>query len=231
MQINPRDCLQQLKLLFPGLKLPFNTAVKLLYAFAKIVILANEVPKYETVGVIELHAQRFSESVQFCGHVRTQGSQYDATVKTLEETFHNTASVHAEHIGDDPPDTYPASVKNFLNPVARPGALRNELAAMTAHTAQVAKQLRRNVAGTAEGKLTDPGEPYAVGHIGLSAPELLYLFRVYEQRPYPRPLIVLTKGKLPSITFHATGRLLQSHVGLEQETYIPALHTEEFFVA
>ena len=96
-------------------------------------------------------------------------------VESPGQPVEDAPPVGAEHIGQDTADAHAAAVEHLLHAVSDPASLADEGAPVAGQHAHFAKRLRRHVARRGQTELAHPRQPYAVGDIGLAAPELLDL--------------------------------------------------------
>ena len=86
------------------------------------------------------------------------------------QSVEDAPSVDPEEVGEDAADTDAGAVDDLVDAVARPGPLGDDLPARPCDPAQRAERFRRHQARIAEAELADPGQPDAVGNVGLAPP-------------------------------------------------------------
>ena len=104
----------------------------------------------------------------------------------VDQTRQHDPAVDAEHIADDAADPDASPIDGLLHPVAQPGPLLHQAAAMAVQRAQGVELPIRHHARPPQTELAHPSQPAAVLDIRLAPAQLLHMLRMQQLHFDPR---------------------------------------------
>ena len=164
------------------------------HPFGERIVGVEQVAQQPAAVGVELEGERLAQRGELAGHARVERSENRWFGISPSQPVEHAPSIDTEQVRDHPSDADAASVDDLLDPIAHPASVGDELTAVAGQGPQAANLARGDVARTRQAELTHPGQPHAVGHVGLAPFELLHVLRMDQVRRDARVFERLERG-------------------------------------